>query len=92
MTRKEGEPDQDPNIIENLHMQRASGGVQIRSVLVAVLYDLLRDHVQPGVLEKIIRDNIREGCGEQAVIYSNGWLANYADHLARRITESDVDE
>lgn len=52
----------------------------IEGRLVAFLYDLLRDHVTPGVVEKIAQDATAE------TLFTNGWLARYAEDLATRLT------
>lgn len=60
-----------------------SGGFDCDDPLVELLYVLLRDHVLPGDLEKLVAD-IRSSKHSSAQ-YSNGWLARYAQDLAQRI-------
>lgn len=65
-----------------------SGHVDSDDPLVSVLYSLLRDHAQPGVLEALVIDieRSKETCGVGTVTrYSNSWLASYAKDLAGRI-------
>lgn len=69
----------------NQAMHERSGRVHRQDVLIAILYDLLRDHVQPGVLEQVVRDNLN--CGPCMFVYSNGWLAQEAEDIVRRIDE-----
>lgn len=57
------------------------------SSLVAFLYVLLRDHVQPGDLEKIVQDD-EQSEGEYFVL-TNGYLAQYAEELAMRLTRQE---
>jgi hypothetical protein len=67
----------------NGEMHKRSGHVHEVDPLVALLYDLLRDHIQPGDLEPLVR----EAClyGSVSKCYSNGWLAQYAKDIALRL-------
>lgn len=67
----------------NRGLRERSGEVSGIDVLQGVLYDLLRDHIQPSTLEKIVRDNSR--MHGNVALYTNGWLASYAEDLAKRI-------
>lgn len=62
-----------------------------RSPLVSFLYDLMRDHLPAGVVERLVRDAVVVGektpHGHWATTYTNGWLAEYAKDLAARLTE-----
>jgi hypothetical protein len=51
--------------------------------LVAFLYIVLRDYLQPGAVEDILLRHIENHRGE--TVYSNGWLARYAQSIANRI-------
>ena len=62
-------------------LRARSGTVRFNSKLISFLYTLLRDHVSPGDVEKLVR----EACSEPDVIYTNGWLALYAEDLAKRL-------
>lgn len=70
---------------ENRKQRELSGHVKSCDVLQAVIYDLLRDHVPPSTMEAIVRDNARFHREPGPFIYTNGWLASYAQDLARRI-------
>lgn len=69
------------------------GGPKI--LLVSLLYDLMRDHVPPGVIEGIVqRDRkavektyptFEKGFPLYRVNFSNGHLARYAQELAARL-------
>lgn len=48
------------------------------------LYQLMRDELPPGKVEGIVRD-----CQEPDVLYTNGWLAKYAQDLAERLSDND---
>lgn len=68
----------------NKHMEQIrqrSGNITIDCKLTSFLYTLMRDHVQPGIIEEIMLNHI----GEETVSYSNGWLALYAQDVAKRL-------
>lgn len=75
-------------------LRERSGTVRINSKLVSFLYELMRDHVPPGVVEELVQDSF-----DPDVTYTNGWLATYAEDLAKRLgdhpervhAESDTD-
>jgi len=52
---------------------------------VTLLYILLRDEVQPGVIERLVTD-IEKIEGD--AVFCNGYLADYAVHLAERLDNS----
>lgn len=60
------------------------------SRLTTFLYELMRDHVQPGVVEKIVSmdEEASEEEDDEPVefVLSNYHLAAYADEIARRLT------
>lgn len=68
---------------ENAKLRESSGSVQINSKLVSFLYELMRDHLPAGEVEKIVRASD----SEPNVVYTNGWLAQYAEHLANRLKD-----
>lgn len=62
-------------------LRKQSGNVTIDSRLVGFLYDLMRDHLPPGVVEKLVQ----ESEDNSTITYTNGWLAKYAEYLANRL-------
>lgn len=69
--------DRDPH---GDRLREASGEVEIvQDRLTAFLYELMRDLVPPGRLEALVRN------AEPDVVYTNGWLANYARDMAERL-------
>lgn len=64
-------------------IRERSGNIEIDSILVSFLYELMRDHITSGVIESIMRNSIKES----KVMYTNGWLARYAEDLALRLTQ-----
>lgn len=62
-------------------MRARSGRVTSEDPLVCFLYLLLRDHVTPGTVEEIMR-NVNP---EVESVFTNGWLAEYAKDIAKRL-------
>lgn len=69
---------------ELLALRAESGSVALDNRLVSFLYQLMHDHVTPGVVEGIVSADAKY-VGE-TITYTNGWLARYAEHLAKRLT------
>lgn len=61
-----------------------SGKINDLRPLTAFLYELMRDHVVPGVVEKIVSQDQCAGIMEEYQ-FSNGWLASYAKDLSDRL-------
>lgn len=70
------------NDLHNSDLVKISGCVRSSDPLVSFLYQLMRDHVNPGLLEKILRECLEE---QQEITFSNGWLAQYAESIAARL-------
>lgn len=64
-------------------LRKRSGDVQINSRLVSFLYDLMRDHLPPGTVEELVQ-NAED---EPSIVYTNGWLAKYAEDLSNRLKD-----
>jgi hypothetical protein len=62
-------------------LRKRSGEISSADPLVGFLYDLIRGHLPAGVVEKLVMDNTT---GEE-MLFTNGWLANYAKDLAERL-------
>lgn len=67
----------------NKAMRLRSGSIDIDSKLVSFLYQLLRDHITTGDIEKIVRESETESKCQ----YTNGWLAKYAEDIAKRLSD-----
>lgn len=65
-------------------LRTRSGSVKSSSLLVSFLYTLMRDHLTPGEVEAILQEEVEKYAGKE-MEYSNGWLANYAKDIARRL-------
>jgi hypothetical protein len=75
--------------MSNKIVREASGKVIYPSSdwLTSFLYELMRDAIPAGQVETIVR-SIEEKArksGLEDILYTNGWLAKYANHLAERI-------
>lgn len=58
-----------------------SGRVAHTDPLVSFLYDLMRDHVPPGIVEGLLDDHQ----DPIETTFTNGWLARYAEDVAVRL-------
>lgn len=61
-------------------MRKASGSFRSKEKLVGFLYVLMRDHVTAGIIEELM-----EGVSNKDCLYTNGWLAQYAEDVANRL-------
>lgn len=66
--------------MSNEELRTRSGNVNVSSRLTSFLYDLMRDHLTPGVVEELVQES-----AAIEVAYTNGWLALYAFDLAKRL-------
>jgi len=57
--------------------------------LVALIYFLIRDHIQPGVIETLMKDISYEG---NINFLSNYWLVGYSKDIVERLTENTNEE
>lgn len=74
------------SIEKNDALRERSGTISIKGKLVDFLYTLLRDHLPASKVEELVRDteySFEKSDGLN--VYSNGWLALYAQDLATRI-------
>lgn len=70
----------------NAEMHRRSGAIHEVDPMIALFYDLLRDHVAPGVLEDLVRDACKSAASTK--VYSNGWLAEHAKDIVNRLDDA----
>lgn len=66
-------------------MQEASGNIVIENKFTAFLYLLMMDKLTSGEVQVIINRVINEKNENEPFIYTNGWLAQYADYLRKLI-------
>lgn len=69
-------------------MRNRSGNVNTKSNLVAFFYELLRDHLPGGEVESIVINSTDPTNDYQL---TNGWLANYAKDIVRRLLLTEKD-
>lgn len=84
----------DIDLPSNLALVQRSGNFTTGSNLVVFVYELLRDHVLPGDMMKVVNDSDIEHTND--VDYekpmwrlSNGWLAQFARDIVRRLILSE---
>lgn len=62
-----------------------SNNVITSDPLVSFLYELMRDHVVPGTVEKIVQEDRFHLEEKREISLSNGYLAQYAEDVAARL-------
>lgn len=67
----------------NEEIKAITGTISYDDKLTSFLYELIRDHLTPGVVEEIMRHVEAE---DKERIYCNGFVALYAHLLAQRLT------
>jgi hypothetical protein len=68
------------SVDDNASLRARSGCVSVHSRLVSFLYELMRDEVTPGRIEELVRNS-----SDPNGVYTNGYLADYAIDIARRL-------
>lgn len=66
-------------------LSQRSGAVETEDPLVSFLYELMRDHIPPGKIEKICRESQITPGGPHTLC--NGHLARYAQDVADRLRQ-----
>lgn len=61
-------------------LKRVSGNVRLKGKLESFLYELMRDHVPVGVVQKVLDESQIAD-----VSYTNGYLARYARFVAKQL-------
>lgn len=74
------------HVAANQRLRTVSGSVEYPTSdwLTSFLYTLMRDAAPVGEVEAIVREIEREA-PQGETVYTNGWLAQYAKHLADRL-------
>lgn len=84
--RKEiSEAQRAHDIATNKDLRKKSGKVNDTDPLVTFLYVLMRDELPTGRVEDLMRQATLIIKGDGDVAFSNGFLARYAQHLAKRL-------
>lgn len=63
-------------------LRARSGTVRLHGKLISFLYVLMRDYLPAGDVEMLVRDS-----QDSDIVYTNGWLAKYANDLAERLKD-----
>ena len=71
----------------NEALRKESGEFDSADPLVDFLYVLMRDKVTPGDVEKMVTEQETFDIKPNKSEYTNGWLARYAKHIAKRIRD-----
>ena len=61
-------------------LRKASGDIKSNDQLVSFLYELMRDYVPCGTVERIA-----QGCSYKEYSFTNGFLASYAKNIAKKL-------
>ena len=78
-------PHDDILTAKTLRLRESSGRIKDTDPLVLFLYLLARDHLPVGAIEKVMGEvEIASVLGE--TIYTNGWLAQWAQDASKRLT------
>ncbi len=72
----------DNEKVNDRKIREASNNIDINGRLVGFLYDLMRDHVTPGTIQKLLETQLEFDANNA---YSNGWLASYALYVANQL-------
>lgn len=70
-------------------LREASGSINYSDPLTSFLYQLIRDELPAGVVEKIVRDVVNE---PEECLYTNGWLAQYANNLSEELKNASANK
>ena len=85
--KKVSDPHDDPDATA---LRKRSGNISTNDKLVEFLYVLMRDRVLPGEVEYVMLQLAAEerlfGKKNKRTGLTNGWLAGYANDIARRLT------
>lgn len=68
-------------------LKQDSGDVVLDDTLATFLYLLMRDYVTPGKIELLVQNVVD---GAESVTFGNGFLAKYAENLAKEIRNKKV--
>ena len=72
----------------NPELRKRSGEVDDDSELVCFLYVLMRDHLPTGTVGQLVQDTVKMAPAKP-YSFTNGHLAEYAQYLAGRLSESE---
>jgi hypothetical protein len=70
-------------------LRKISGEFTSKDPVVVFLYHLMRDHLPTADVEKLVQDSQING---KECLFTNGYLARYAENLAQRLHETAPQE
>ena len=68
-------------------LQEASGKIVYTNALTSFLYELIQKHLPAETVGKLVADVKSE---PEVVLFANGWVANYANHLSELLTNDKI--
>jgi hypothetical protein len=77
--------------MNNEEMRLASGGVRSEDPLVKFFYLLIRDYMPAGDIESLM-NSVENYKSDIPTVFTNGWLAEYAMNLAKRLRKDSERE
>jgi len=69
----------------NEELRELTGKVEIEDMLTHFLYLLVRDYLPAGIIEELVRKTEKN-----KILYTNGYLAKYAELLSNRLKDKNV--
>lgn len=69
------------SLLKDIQISKGMETVTDADHLVSFLYELMRDHVPIGIIEGVVKTSLHKGETE----FCNGWLAQYAQDVAKRL-------
>ena len=70
-----------------VNLRKESGTITSSDRLVSFLYCLMRDHLPTSTVESLVIDTIALSEDTKDCIFTNGYLAQYAQNLAKILKE-----
>lgn len=79
--------DEHSNFVkeEIKNLRERSGTITSNSKAVAFVYELLRDHLSAGTIERCVLNST--GPNTEEFIFTNGYLAKYAIDVVKRLSQ-----
>ena len=63
-----------------IKMRNDSGNFTSNDLITSFIYTLARDHLPIGIIEEILST-----CDNEKCLYTNGWLAKYAEEVSKKL-------
>ena len=69
----------------NEDITQTSGNITSDDPLVSFLYELIRDHLPAGEVQRIVNNSQ----ATRPTLFCNGWLVKYAEYLAAKLNKKN---